>query len=187
MATPARNDNRAEATALRIAALALPKAGFTALARGAALARLSAAGLPTKRDEYWRYTDPTGLTAAAAPEAAVFTGAADTQLFGAVDRVVLAFADGVFDPARSTDLALVGVEISRLAEADRTDIHWARDLYGVLEARGQNPVARPLAALNTAAATDGVLIRVTGKAAKPVHLVYFHESATSDAVLHHCM
>ncbi|MGB3315978.1 MAG: Fe-S cluster assembly protein SufD, partial [Albidovulum sp.] len=80
-----------------------------------------------------------------------------------------------------------GVEISRLAEAGRADIHWAQDLYGVLEARGQNPVVRPLAALNTAAATDGVLIRVTGQAAKPVHLIYRHSAETSDAMLHHCV
>ena len=44
---------------------------------------------------------------------------------------------------------------------------------------------RPLAALNGALATDGVVIRVTGKAAKPVSLVYRHAATTSDAVLHH--
>ncbi|MGC1486344.1 MAG: SufD family Fe-S cluster assembly protein, partial [Albidovulum sp.] len=144
-------------------------------------------GLPGKRDEYWSYTDPTDLTAEVAPEAALFTGTPDPQLFGGIDRVVIAFADGVFDPARSSDLTLEGVEICRLAEADARDIHWARDLYGVLETRGQDPVARPLAALNTAAAQDGVLIRVTGKAKKPVHLIYYHESTTSDAILHHCI
>jgi len=32
-----------------------------------------------------------------------------------------------------------------------------------------------------------VLIRVTGRAAKPVHLVYLHKSETSDATLHHCI
>ncbi|NIZ11276.1 Fe-S cluster assembly protein SufD, partial [Pseudooceanicola sp. HF7] len=72
----------------------------------------------------------------------------------------------------------------RLAEVD-SDIHWAKGLYGVLESAGQNPVARPLAALNTHAATDGMLIRVTGKASKPISLVYHHRSETSDAILHH--
>ena len=43
---------------------------------------------------------------------------------------------------------------------------------------------RPLAALNTAFATDGVLIRVTGKAAKPISLIYKHEDDCSDAILH---
>ena len=39
----------------------------------------------------------------------------------------------------------------------------------------------------TAHATDGVLIHVTGRAAKPVSLIYVHESEASDAILHHCV
>jgi Fe-S cluster assembly protein SufD len=57
----------------------------------------------------------------------------------------------------------------------------------VLEARGQKPVERPLAALNTAFASDGLLIRATGKAARPVSLIYIHKSEVSDAILHHCI
>lgn len=189
MAVPARKDAaRSEATEARIAGLELPKGGFTAAARSAALARLREMGLATKRDEYWRYTDPAGLNVTPAPEAALFPAGDEAPLFEARDRLVICFADGRFDPARSSpDLGMSGIEIARLAEADRADIHWARDLYGTLEARGQSPVARPLAALNTAAAEDGVLIRVTGQAAKPVHLVYAHESTTSDAILHHVL
>ncbi len=44
---------------------------------------------------------------------------------------------------------------------------------------------RPLAALNTAFATDGVLIHVTGDTSRPVNLIYLHKSETSDAILHH--
>lgn len=189
MAAPARKDAaRDAATDARLAALSLPKGGFTAAARADALARLTAMGLPVRRDEYWRYTDPAALTAVVAPEARLFNPVDEAALFDGRDRLVIAFADGVHDPARSSaDLALAGVEITHLADADRADIHWARDLYGVLESVGQHPVARPLAALNTAAATDGVLIRVTGRAARPVHLVYYHEATTSDATLHHCI
>jgi len=57
----------------------------------------------------------------------------------------------------------------------------------VLEANGQNPVERPLAALNTAFATDGVLIHVTGKPSKPVNVIYTHKSDASDAILHSCI
>ena len=189
MAAPARKDAaRDAATAARLGAMDLPTGGFTAAARRQALARLGVMGLPTKRDEYWRYTDPAALTATEAPEAALFAGRDEAPLFDGRDRLVIAFADGLFDAARSSsDLAMNGVEVARLADADRTDIHWARDLYGALETAGQMPVVRPMAALNTAAATDGVLIRVTGQAAKPVHLVYYHESTTSDAILHHCI
>jgi len=55
----------------------------------------------------------------------------------------------------------------------------------VLETAGHTPVARPLAALNSAFATDGVVIRATGKVEKPVSLIYLHRSETSDAILHH--
>ena len=48
-------------------------------------------------------------------------------------------------------------------------------------------MARPLAALNTAFATDGVLVRVTGKPSKPINLIYHHKSETSDAILHHVL
>ncbi|MBE0555114.1 MAG: Fe-S cluster assembly protein SufD, partial [Rhodobacteraceae bacterium] len=150
-------------------------------------ARLTAMGLPGKRDEYWRYTDPSALVAPAAPKAALFDPGDERPAFDGIDRVKLVFTDGVFDAAASDDPALAGVEIERLAKAGGADIHWAQGLYGVLEARGQVPVARPLAALNSAFATDGVLIRVTGRASKPVSLIYRHESETSDAILHHCV
>lgn len=176
-----------DALAQRIAGLSFAREGWLGAARAEALARLSAMGLPGKRDEYWRYTDPASLTATDAPKAAVFDASDESAVFGGIDRVKIVFVDGVFDLAASDDLSLAGVEIERLAKAGATDIHWARDLYGVLEARGQVPVQRPLAALNSAFATDGVLIRVTGKAAKPVSLIYVHNSDTSDAILHHCI
>jgi Fe-S cluster assembly protein SufD len=97
----------------------------------------------------------------------------------------LVFVDGVFDADASDDMALEGATIERLADAGAADIHWAKDLYGVLEAKGQTPVERPLAALNSATATDGVLIHVTGTPSKPISLIYRHADATSDATLHH--
>ena len=185
MALPKAKD---DALAARLAVLpSLSEAGWLAAARAEARTRLSAMGLPVRRDEYWRYTDPASLVAADAPVAARFDAGDEAPVFAAIDRLKLVFVDGVFDPAQSDDLALAGVEIERLATAGATDIHWAQGLYGVLEARGQTPVHRPLAALATAQATDGVLIRVTGRAARPVSLIYVHDSDTSDAILHHCV
>ena len=176
-----------DALSARIAGLSLQRDGWLGAARGEALARLTAMGLPVRRDEYWRYTDPASLTAVEAPKAAVFDSSDESPVFDGIDRLKIVFVDGVFDAAASDDLSLAGVEIERLAKAGGADIHWARDVYGVLEARGQKPVERPLAALNSAFATDGVLIRVTGRAARPVSLVYVHNSDRSDAILHHCV
>ncbi|MDJ0828171.1 MAG: Fe-S cluster assembly protein SufD [Rhodobacter sp.] len=179
---------KTDTTEARLSALSMPEgAAWATAARTDALARLRAMGLPARRDEYWKYTRPDSLTEATAPRAAVFDTGSETPVFGAIDRVKLVFVDGVFDADASDDPRLAGVEIERLGEAGKADIHWAKDLYGVLEARGQVPVARPLAALNTAFATDGVLIRATGQAERPVSLIYLHKSESSDAILHHCI
>ena len=171
-----------DAAEARLATLDVAHGGWSAAARKDAATRLRAMGLPVKRDEYWRYTDPASLTVATPVKAALFDAGDEAPLFDGIDRVRLVFVDGVFDPTQSDDPATAGVE---LLSASTADIHWAQGLYGVLEARGQTPVARPLAALNTAAATEGVLIRVTGKADKPINLIYLHKSEHSDAILHH--
>jgi len=139
-------------------------------------------GLPSRRDEYWKYTRPDTLTQADAPEAALFT-TDETPVFNDFDRLKIVFVDGVFSAEHSDELSLEGIEIARLADA--ADISWASELYGALETKGQKPVERPLAALNTALASDGVLIRCTKTPSKPVSLIYRHENSTSDAVLHH--
>ena len=171
----------ANALDARLSALSLPQGGF-ASARRDALSRLQDMGLPGPRDEYWRYTDPRPFNA---PEATALPVPQEqaTPLFETLDRLTLVFVDGAFDEAASDDLALEGVEITTLAKAD--DANWAADLYGRLEAAGQNPVRRPFATLNTAAAQDGLLIRVTGKPSKPIHVVHRRASDNADAIWHH--
>ncbi|SNX68970.1 Fe-S cluster assembly protein SufD [Cereibacter ovatus] len=173
-------------TAARLAGLSFANEGWQAPARGDALARLTAMGVPGRRDEYWRYTDPASFNAPEAMAASTAGDGDDRPVFEGIDRLKLVFVDGVFDAAASDPLALDHVEISLLGAA-QSDIHWARDLYGVLEARGQVPVKRPFAALGTAFATEGVLLRVTGAVPKPVALIYIHRAETSDAILHHCI
>lgn len=176
---------RQEATSARLDDLTVPAGGqWASEAREAALGRLREMGLPERRDEYWKYTRPDTLTQADAPAAAVLnTG--EAPLFDSFDRIKVVFVDGVYDADKSDDLAGEGLTIERLANVAEKDIHWAKELYGVLEAKGQTPVERPLAAFNTAYATDGVVIHVTGKVAKPVSLIYQHKAESSDAVLHH--
>lgn len=168
----------------RLAGVTMPADGLAA-PRAQALARLQAMGLPGRRDEYWRYTDPARFVASAAPAASVCDTEDDPDAFADIDRLKIVFVDGFFDAAASDDLTLAGVQIGRLKDAAETP--WAQDLYGRLEAQGQQPVSRPMAALNTAFASDGVMIRVTGQATKPIALIYIHASETSDATLHHCI
>ena len=183
MAHPAQKQDPLEA---RLAAHAMPEgAAWAREAREDALSRLRAmGGLPGKRDEYWKFTDPTTLNLPEPPRAQCFV-TDESAPFSEIDRLRIVFVDGVFDAEASDDLALEGVEIERLSDAQAHDIHWARDAYGELETRGQSPVTRAHAALNTALAQDGVVIRVTGRPSKPINLTYLHKSEVSDAILHH--
>lgn len=176
---------KSDALAARLLGRVAGQGGWLGTAQEAALDRLQPMGLPGKRDEYWRYTDPSSLTAPAAPKADLFDTKGEARPFSAMDRLKIVFVDGVFDAAQSDALALEGLEIAHLADAAADAGHWAAGLYGTLETRGQTPVERPLAALNTAMARSGVLIRVTGKPSKPVSLIYLRSSDSSDAMLHH--
>ena len=63
---------RTDTLAARIEGLGYQTTGWTVPAREGAVARLTGMGLPTRRDEYWRYTDPASLTAPAPLPAKVF-------------------------------------------------------------------------------------------------------------------
>lgn len=184
---------RGEALETRISGLAAgggtvaAARGWLGAARAQARARLAAMGLPLRRDEYWRFTDPAALVQARPVPAAPLDDSDEPPAFGTAEALRLVFVDGVPDAAASDPMALEGVTIERLADAGEADIHWAQGLYGLLEARGQKPVERPFAAFNSAHAGDGLLIRVNGRATRPLHLVYRHVSETSDAILHHCI
>mmetsp|Transcript_18144 Transcript_18144/g.28190 ORF Transcript_18144/g.28190 Transcript_18144/m.28190 type:complete len:427 (+) Transcript_18144:567-1847(+) len=180
MAAPAEKMGTTEA---RISALSMPQGGWSEAARADALARVRAMGLPNRRDEYWKFTRPDALTQVETPAAKVLVSG-DPLVFSNIDALRIVFNDGVFDPEASDDLAMEHVSIDRLADTS-ADIHWAGALYGQLEKNGQTPVARPLGALNTAFASDGILIHVTGKAPRPINLIYHHRAETSEAILHH--
>ncbi len=183
LAAPVAGDKAQSALDARLAALDLPEGGFSKAARAEALARLRAMGLPGARDEYWRYTDPAPFNAPR--PAALEVPAGESTLFNGIERLNLVFTDGRFDAAASDPLAGEGLEVSTLAAADAGSEHWAAGLYGRLETAGQHPVKRPFAVLNTLAATDGALIRVTGKVSRPVQISYRRAAADADVHLHH--
>jgi Fe-S cluster assembly protein SufD len=151
--------------------------------RSAALVTYKRFGAPSKRDEYWKYTNPNKLTIIPTEPAALFSND-ETPMFSNIDRVKIVFVDGILDLNQSDDLILEGAVIETLADATSKDIHWARDLFGTLEKNGQIPVKRPLAALNTAMAEQGLVIRITDKCKKPLAIRYIHNSETSDALVH---
>lgn len=185
MARAALAKQKIEAAEARLDGMKLPEgASWATDARRAAEARVRGMGLPQRRDEYWRFTDPSQILADAVP-----TNSTDLPVeppvFGEIDRLRLVFVDGQFDPAQSDDPQMAGLEIEMLADVTATDIHWAKNVFGVLESAGQSPVDRTLAALNTAFATTGVVIRATGRASKPVAFDYLQSDPRSEAMIHH--
>ena len=160
------------------------EASWARAARAAAARRLADRGAPVRRDEYWRFTDPSSLTVQPAAPAALLP-TEDAPIFDGIDAFKVVFVDGVYAPELSDAASASGIEIEPLSQALATDIHWARELFGVLEARGQSPVDRPLASLNTARATEGVAVRVTARAPKPLRLVYLRRSTEADVMMRH--
>ncbi len=152
-------------------------AGWADKARAAARDRVAAMGLPVGRDEYWKYTDPTVFT----DTDPRFDGAvAASDVFAGADALTVTIVDG----AVTGDLPQIdGLDIQSLADAATADIHWAQDTFGVLEAAGQTNVERPLAAMTTALAQDGLMIQVTADIPQPLRIVY--ATAGGQANVHH--
>ncbi|MGB1235518.1 MAG: SufB/SufD family protein [Planktomarina sp.] len=151
--------------------------GWHARAVRAATDRVNAMGLPVARDEYWKYTNPTPLTNIEPKYAGAATA---TNVFAQATPATLTITDGVI----SGDLgALDGCDVTLLSDAMAADIHWVSDVYGVLESEGHTHTDRPFAAVNTAIATEGLLIHVTGNVKTPIRICY--ASNGGQANIHH--
>ncbi|MEM9855455.1 MAG: hypothetical protein AAF841_13550, partial [Pseudomonadota bacterium] len=158
-------------------------------ARAAAQARVARLGMPIKRDEYWKFTSPDPWTGPQADN----TAAGLSDVFDAAEPLTLVFTDGVFDAEASDEDALENLTVEPLRDVAHTDLHWAKSLYGSLEAASNEaekrsgarlfkPVARPLAALNTAYAEEGLLIHATGEVTRPIRIAY--RTTGGDALVH---
>jgi Fe-S cluster assembly protein SufD len=172
------------ATQARLDTMSLPKAGWTASARSNAQARVMSMGLPARRDEYWKYTRPDTLTSADVIQVEALDED-NMSIFSDLECLSIVFEDGVFNAAKSDNLEGAEMSIELLSEVNDLDIHWATCLYGVLETTGQTPVDRPLAALNTAFAREGMLLHVKEAATKPISIIYIQNFDSADVMLHH--
>ncbi|MEM7743954.1 MAG: SufD family Fe-S cluster assembly protein [Pseudomonadota bacterium] len=153
----------------QLSALPLPEgeAGWARDVRAKARARLLDAGAPGRRDEYWKYTDPTALSAPMALADPGGEGPAHDPFAGiAAPRVV--FANGRLRDDLSDALGQPGLAVSTLSQTLSQDISMATQVFGLLESHGQEKVDRPLAILNTATATEGLVIQATGTATQQI-------------------
>lgn len=153
--------------------------------RARAIARFAASGLPTRRDEAWKYTSLRRLETATP---AAVAGSADLR--PAFDRLPTVTADGtarhrlVFAGGRLRDDLSVrgslpaGVQLLGLAEALARIPDALADRLGGLTA-----LDRPIAALNTALAADGAVLWLAAGARveEPIELVFLAPTDAADA------
>ena len=153
--------------------------------RARAIARFAASGLPTRRNEAWKYTSLRRLETAAP---AALAGGADVR--PAFDRLPTVAADGtarhrlVFAGGRLRDdlstrgTLPAGAQLLSLAEA-------LTRIPDALENRlgGLTALDRPIAALNTALAGDGAVLWLAPgtQVDEPIELVFLAPVETTDA------
>lgn len=176
---------RAVSRSFALARERLPGSGKVAEQRQQAFEAFERAGLPHRRIEDWKYTDlrvlmREVLPLAAAPDAAAQSRAEAALRLHAIEgtrRLVL--VDGVFAPKLS-DLGKTekGLSIRTLRE-----VLEAGDgaLEGELLASDNT---NPMVALNTAMATDGVVIEIANGTVleRPLHVVHIASVGTPAAI-----
>jgi Fe-S cluster assembly protein SufD len=147
-----------------------------------ALARFRASGFPTARDEEWKYTDLSALTARSFMQVPGDVQAATTEplphhaLFDDLGGHRLAFVDGRHAPGLSSIGPLPGgVRIESLGAALLRDPA-ALETW-LADSRGHSAMA----ALNAAFMADGALVIVPAavELAEPIHLVFLGATAST--------
>jgi Fe-S cluster assembly protein SufD len=165
----------------------LPGGSDISAVRAAAFNHFVLAGLPHSRVEAWKYTDLRRLMRdakplAAPPDAKARERARDAgKLMAGLGLRRLVIVDGTFVPELSDLAALeTGLLVRSMAEALALD--------EPLLSQGLSPMVpadEPALALNTALASDGVVITVSPGVTieRPIHLVFVNSSATPAAMV----
>jgi len=141
----------------------LPGADLPWLAarREAAAAALEANGLPGPRAEAWRFTNLRNVAEAAFAEPLAVVGSGDEAAALAAAPELGRFRAVLVDGRFRADLSALdglpdGIAVGSLADALAADGGGLEPVLGALA----RPEAEPFAALNTALAEDGIVIRV---------------------------
>ena len=158
---------------------------WIAARRQAGAARVEALGFPTRRDEAWKYTDVRRIREGDFRLAtdAHFSPARAATLSLAMDAIRLTFVDGLFSSELS-DLANlptgVGVEpLSRALESNHEAVGGALGRLTGVE-------FSPFAALNTAFAEEGAVIRIAPGTVveKPIVVQFLSRANDAPAMSH---
>ncbi len=139
-----------------------------------AMSRVLTLGLPTPRDESWRYTNLRQVAATSYVDAPdVVSGgvypSASLSLMGKDERAAtVLMVNGHPELPTSTDASYNGIEISNLREISRTDPILVASF---LEPLSDTEHAR-WGLLNTALAEEGLYLRITGQVKTPLVILH---------------
>ncbi len=158
----------------------LPVADWLSGARERAAKRIEKSGLPSRRDEYWKYTDPGALTAGSGSRAG--STPISVQELLRDDAAWVSFDNGILTGI--TAAAPDAPELTSFASASIDNGHWASEYYGAIEASAQRPTVRGFATDNTRRAGDGIFVRTVQDTDHSLQLSY-KSTPGSSAVLHH--
>lgn len=153
--------------------------------RKAAIARFAEVGIPTTRDEDWRYTNVSAIGKRGfrmRQDAAPAVKAADIEPFAIGDAagVRLVFVNGSYSAALSRVSPVIkGVTVGSLAEALKSGSAWVQE-HITHWARFQS---FPFAALNTAFMEDGAVVHVPRGVVVESPIEIVHVSTAGDAPL----
>ena len=154
--------------------------------RAEAFDAFEAQGLPTTRHEDWRFTslaklEPVEFETADSRSEATPARVAPRIGIGPAHRLV--FVNGSFSPALSDIGALpAGCRVAPLSDVLATD----PDAVERALATSFDPKTRPLAALASALASDGVFVELAARCAldRPVHALFLQSGAGAPVAAH---
>jgi Fe-S cluster assembly protein SufD len=152
-------------------------------ARGAS--RFAALGIPSVRDEEWRFTNVSPIGAIDFSPAGQISGTADRLVgFACTDAPVrLVIVNGRFDTTLSRTKGLPqGVHAGSLAEAMKEDADAVQRYFGQLA----DFTNRSFTALNTAFVQDGAFVHIADGAIldAPIHLIFVSGADGSTVMAH---
>ena len=155
-----------------------PVANWLLEARKSAIDRLHSSGLPCRRDEYWRYTDP-----------AKFHKGKDWSNPSYQVPILLPKAYRVvadhFDYCGFTSAPLTNAIVMDVRECAKSDDNLASRIYGKLEAKASSMIPRGFATANTAIANNGLVLEFLPRTNSSVQLQHRPKIVSAGKMSHH--
>jgi Fe-S cluster assembly protein SufD len=146
-----------------------------------AMQRFLKLGLPSSRDETWRYTDLRSIAAQSYGEAPcdsedAASGNTALSLVGAGQQAAIVMINGC--PPSSADYPVInGIEINSISELYKQDSGYLRNFFESASDADQ----RRWVLLNTALFVDGLYLRVTRPVSAPLVILHVSQGAAAQA------